>query len=557
MSIAICRMIFLTVALATATCMAADWPTFRGNPQRTGYYPDPAGYPQDKTLLLHLPSVPFVSSPSVVSGILYIGARDSTLYAVDATNGNVVWKKKTAGWVDSSPLLFDDNVVVGSRDATVYMLDSRSGAQVSLLEGGIQLSSPAVLASGVIITGLGPPFAGVSGYIRGLEKRSKAQRVQAAWSLSLPQMSYSSAATYGQFAAIGADDGRLYGLDGQEGRIVWSLPTGGGVYLSTPAIDTRELAVYFAPGEEDYSVYAVRLTDGKLLWQSEGAPARALSKRLRASPISYSRMESLLRLSPKDRRQALGKTQGKLSALADADSWIATGGAKTSSVAVDDRNVYVVQKALGLLQTNDTQGTGLSYMPRFTLLALDKKTGSEKWRFSELANCVRVGYSSSPVVTDHIIFAGWGGGMLHAVDKESGKCMWSDTLAGDIISSPAIAGGRLYVATMNGYLYSYNLAATAPGLDFQRSTYCYPNPARGTVSHVQVYVSRSATVDITVYNSADKAVVTISRPYSAGEKSPCDWDISHVANGVYFALVKVKYADGTSEKKVLKVAVLH
>jgi outer membrane protein assembly factor BamB len=168
-----------------------------------------------------------------------------------------------------------------------------------------------------------------------------------------------------------------------------------------------------------------------------------------------------------------------------------------------------------------------------------------------------VGYSSSPVVTDHIIFAGWGGGMLHAVDKESGKCMWSDTLAGDIISSPAIAGGRLYVATMNGYLYSYNLAATAPGLDFQRSTYCYPNPARGTVSHVQVYVSRSATVDITVYNSADKAVVTISRPYSAGEKSPCDWDISHVANGVYFALVKVKYADGTSEKKVLKVAVLH
>ncbi len=550
-------MIFTAVGFATVTCIAADWPAFRGNLQRTGYYPDPAGYPKEKTLLLHLPNVPFVSSPSIYNGILYIGARDSTLYAVDAASGTVLWKKKTAGWIDSSPLLFEGNVIVGSRDATVYVLDSQSGDQISLLEGGVQLSSPAALSSGVIVTGLGPPFAGISGYVRGLEKSSKTQRVQAAWSVGLPQMSYSSAAVCGQFAAIGADDGRLYGLDGQEGKIVWSIATGGSVYLSTPAIDSRDLVVYFAPGEEDYSVYAVRVTDGKLLWQSEGTPAKSLSKKLRASPFSYSQMENLLRLSPQERQKILGTTLGKISAFADADNWIATGGAKTSSVAIDDRNVYVIQKALGVLQTNDAQETGLSYMPRFTLLALDKKTGAEKWRFSELANCVRVGYASSPVATEHIIFSGWGGGMLHAVDKETGKCMWSDTLDGDIISSPAIAGGRLYAATMNGYLYSYNLAATAPGLDFQRSTYCYPNPARGTVSHIQAYVAKDGVLDVALYNFAQKPVLGMSRGLSAGEKYSYDWDVSRVANGVYFALIKVKYVDGTSEKKIIKVAVLH
>jgi hypothetical protein len=112
------------------------------------------------------------------------------------------------------------------------------------------------------------------------------------------------------------------------------------------------------------------------------------------------------------------------------------------------------------------------------------------------------------------------------------------------------------MATVNGYLYAFNLTSTAPGFDFQTSTYCYPNPARGNVSHIQVFVARAATMKMTIFNAAEKPVVKVTRAFFAGEKYAVDWDLLRVANGVYFALIKVKYTDGTSESKLLKVAVL-
>jgi hypothetical protein len=112
---------------------------------------------------------------------------------------------------------------------------------------------------------------------------------------------------------------------------------------------------------------------------------------------------------------------------------------------------------------------------------------------------------------------------------------------------------------MNGYLYAFDLSAkpaTAPGTDFKSSTYCYPNPARDRVSHIQIYVDKPATALMTIYNNAEKPVFQLTRQLKAGEKYTYNWNLSQVANGVYFALVKVQYADGSSDKKVLKVAVL-
>jgi hypothetical protein len=343
------------------------------------------------------------------------------------------------------------------------------------------------------------------------------------------------------------------------------------VYLSTPAIDRGAALAYFAPGDDDAAVYAVDLVKGRVVWQSEGAPAQSLAKRLKANPIPGEQLLSLLHFEPRYRqaviarllrasdagRKGLAKS-ATAAALTDATGWIATGGMKTSSVALDDKNVYVVQKALGLQQITTNGIADYQYMPRFTLLALDKKTGTEKWRYSELRNCVRIGYCSSPAVTKHSVFVGWGGGVIHILDKETGESTWADTLPGDIVSSPAIAGGKLYVATMSGTLYAYQLGETAPGLDFQQSTYCYPNPARGAVSHIQVYVNRPAHMTMVVYNMADKPVFRVNSGLAAGEKHVVDWNLGGIANGVYFARIRVAYSDGTGqfEKKTVKIAVL-
>src|SRR5271157_1375687 len=110
------RILFIFIALAEmfrpCACHAADWPAFRGNCARTGFFPGEAGYPSSAPVWRALLGAEIVSSPAVVGNVLYIGARDSCIHAIDCGTGAILWKVKTKGWVDGSPLVDDNRVVV-------------------------------------------------------------------------------------------------------------------------------------------------------------------------------------------------------------------------------------------------------------------------------------------------------------------------------------------------------------------------------------------------------------------------------------------------------------
>lgn len=566
------RFLFILLAVlgGVVSLQAADWPTFRGNMGRTGYYPDPVGCPSGAPAWKISLGCEIVSSPVVQEGVLYIGARDSCVYAIDCGSGIVRWKFKTGGWVDATPLVFGDRLIVGSRDSTVYVLDKNTGIALGRMIAGTQLSSPLVTAGGTVLTGVGLPKGGMAAYqVDGFQP----QRTASQWSVSLPQYTYSSPAIRGQAVVIGATDGKLYGIDAGAKDTIWSLQTGGVIYLSTPAIDN--VTVYFAPGDEDRNVYAVNLLTGAVLWKSSSLSpldnaGGALTKKTSGHVLCSADLERLLRLDPASRKATILRLKGQGVSLPRVREWnapgtglakgaagsagdfIPLGGMKTSSVAVSPNNVYVVQKDLGYVLTNDSL---VEYKQQFTLQMLNKSDGVPKWSFSERRTSPQLGYCSSPVATKNLVFFGWGEGRVFGLDAGSGKNLWQDSLQGHIISSPAIADGNLYVATMAGNLYKYTLTATPPGLDFQQSTYCYPNPARGSVSGLQVFVDRSAQMSMVVYTMADKPVFRIETGLTAGKRL-FDWDLRHVANGVYFARIRVKYADGSEEKKTVKIAVL-
>jgi hypothetical protein len=71
-----------------------------------------------------------------------------------------------------------------------------------------------------------------------------------------------------------------------------------------------------------------------------------------------------------------------------------------------------------------------------------------------------------------------------------------------------------------------------------------------------VYVAKDAALDMTVYNIAERPILRETKRLSADEKYTFDWNLGNVANGIYFARIVVKYNDGGTEKKVLKIAVL-
>ena len=94
-----------------------------------------------------------VGSPVVVGGLIYVGSYDRKIYALDASNGDLVWNFTTGGPVYSSAAVDDGIVYIGSRDHNIYALDALTGNMIwNYTTGGYVDSSPAV-ANGIVYFG--------------------------------------------------------------------------------------------------------------------------------------------------------------------------------------------------------------------------------------------------------------------------------------------------------------------------------------------------------------------------------------------------------------------
>jgi glucose dehydrogenase len=60
------------------------------------------------------------SSPTVASGVVYVGSYDNNVYALNAKTGAKLWSYTTGSYVWSSPAVANGTVYVGSYDGNVY-----------------------------------------------------------------------------------------------------------------------------------------------------------------------------------------------------------------------------------------------------------------------------------------------------------------------------------------------------------------------------------------------------------------------------------------------------
>ncbi len=512
--------------------------TFRMDNARTGNAYSLFSLPLSREYTASI-DAPIVSSPTIVNGIIYLGARDSCVYAF--SQGTLVWKHRTGHWVDASPAYRNGRIYAASRDGLVYILDAATGDSLGVIFNGSTQGSSPLIHDSLIIFGCG----GWAQDIKAISIHSKQFR----WHYTNRQPVYSSAAFQDSIICYGENGGALTALNFNTGALLWTYQTGGGFYLSTPAV--CDSTVWVSPGTWDPNVYAVSLTNGSLLWKT---PVSVLDM---AEPVSRRYVKELLRFKPETRKKMLAgyeryhrMTRSQVKALdhlteekTEASRFVPYGGNAASSVAVGDSNVFAAHMEVGYPKM------------RFTLTAFDKNTGVEKWHFTEMRSCVNLGICSSPIVADSVVLFGWGEGKVYAFHARKGTKLWEDSLDGDIISSPAVENGMLYVATTTGKIVTY--VPRVALVDFKKSSYCYPNPARGNVSHIQLFVTKSATAKVTIFNASEKPVLRFSKRLNAGEKYIYDWNLKDMANGVYFAKVDVKYTDGTKEKpKILKIAVL-
>ncbi|MBD3392691.1 MAG: PQQ-binding-like beta-propeller repeat protein [Chitinivibrionales bacterium] len=524
--------------LVLALAMIAQAHTFREDNARTGMSEGSIRLPLVREHSAQI-GAPFLSSPILVGDTVYIGARDSCVYAFH--DGIPLWRRRTGGWVDASPTYSGGRLYIASRDGWVRMLSPATGDSLgAFLNANTQCSTPLVHDS-LLVFGRG-----------GTNREIKAFNTNTGrylWHAMNSQPVYSSPAQADSVVCYADNSGMLKAVHYLTGSELWACQTGGGTYLSTPAIS--EGRVYFSPGDYDPSVYCFALAGGFELWRAVSS-SEALAKPLerdvitRFLSVSGPGKERMLKRHRAHNRLTAGQVRA-LRALASgnvtAEAFPAVGGVATSSVAVDDERAYVIRMEYG------------PNIHRFALTAFDKYTGEQQWTFAEARQCQLLGFCSSPIVVDSLVFFGWGEGKVYAVHAETGEKLWEDSLGGDILSSPAAGNGKVYVATTAGQLVTYTQGPSDSS--FTSGTFCYPNPARGGQSSIRVSLLTPGTVAMTISTMADKPVLRYRKHLGAGRHPHFyDWDLDGVANGVYLARITVTYDDGGEDKKTVKIAVL-
>ncbi len=112
--------------LAGRTASRADWPTYRGDPLRSGVAATLLPERVKETWKTRLGGR--LTQPVVAEGKVVVSRTDNnTIYALDEASGKIVWQRALGGRADSPPTIYRGTAIVGSADGWVYCLRLADG----------------------------------------------------------------------------------------------------------------------------------------------------------------------------------------------------------------------------------------------------------------------------------------------------------------------------------------------------------------------------------------------------------------------------------------------
>ena len=205
------------------------------------------------------------------------------MYALSATNGDVVWKFRTFGKVHSTAALSHDGEVVyfGSNDGMVYALLAANGSKIwTHKTQGAVVASPRVALDGTVYVGSHDQFlyafTGKTGSV--LWKKNLHCHIWAAVAVDDHRELLFAGCTTEKTNS--SDEGcHVFAIESKTGEVAWKAENVGNVYGS-PALLSNGGTVFFA--SLDHHVYAFDRDTGKLYWSydtdSEVESSPAISK---------------------------------------------------------------------------------------------------------------------------------------------------------------------------------------------------------------------------------------------------------------------------------------
>ena len=196
-----------------------------------------------------------VNAPTTANGVVYAGADDNHVYALDPSTGEVLWSYATRDVVRSTPTVSGGILFVGSNDRHVYALNAGTGDFLWRYDtGDFAQYSPAVSDGKVFLgaqSNIGHTIHALD-WVTGQEE----------WISETPfTVSPGLTPTVVGDKVYGSGDlGQFYALNASTGALVWSFETGIGGEAPPTVID----GVVYLTGVN--AAYALDELTGELIW---------------------------------------------------------------------------------------------------------------------------------------------------------------------------------------------------------------------------------------------------------------------------------------------------
>ena len=367
---------------------------WRGNLSRTGEFnaPGPQSAPTERWSFDT--GSPVKASPVVVDGVVYIGSRSGTFYALDLQTGQELWSVSTGAPIEASAAVYAGKVFFGNNQG-LFALDAKTGAEVWKVSGGKWEDSPLVLPGPVALAD-GTPLEGVVFYSQ-------------PWN-------------------------NLVGVDSATGEEIWRYRDGKGPgRKGSSALYHQGKVIHFRGSQ---ATEVVDLLTERRSYAIDGAVDSGVFTPAARDGIAYSYIHGVVGFDIEANLANAGQgshmnNYNLLWRHYPEDPLWDYQHPGISSLSVDERHVYFGHR--------DT-----------FVYALDRETGSVAWK----TKTGGVNRSSPAIGNAALLFIGSYDNNVYGINRATGSIAWSYGTGDSIHSSPAIAGNKLLIGSDDGKVYA-------------------------------------------------------------------------------------------------------
>lgn len=360
--------------------------TYRGNMHRTGQFPDP-GLDSAPSLKWSFTATNKVStSPLVYNDIVYVGDESGMFYALDITDGGVIWSADTGeSSIRSTPTIAHGNVYVIA-NTRIIAYDLVTGTEVFNVRGnfGGRHLNPAVIGNVVFWN------EGWDSLVA-LDATTGEELWRHRDSVGVGKGTSSTVLANGKIYWCSGAQG-FYGADIRTERRDWFYDAAVDNWVQTPAYYDGHLYTVGSNG-----IIAIDVSDGTLAWSNNTIDYESQAPKLSSPAVDAGSVYIGNGTPYTDPNTSLVTSQFAFHCFDRTDGteqWFyLTDGANESSPAIAGNNIYF------------GSGDGKLY-------SLNKNTGALNWSYT-----VGSPINSSPVIEGNMVLFGADDGKVYVLES--------------------------------------------------------------------------------------------------------------------------------------------